>query len=196
MSALASRAGGLRPVRSPFVRCWPSVSCWVWVIVCCGAWGLSTPAHGQVEPAPAGLGVELPAIDRTLVEPAVQDLLAGVPGLRVHRDGLGSTIFFGRPMTEDADADAAVDRFWARHATALGVLPEELSLEFVSPLSDNRATVYAYRLTPSGIEVEGAVARLLVWHDRERGLSQVTYAAARTALPSLAAAAVSESEVV
>ena len=181
MSSSASAAGdGCRPVRLSLL------TALLTVIVTLSAWGAPTLLIGQTEPAPVGPGTELTTIDRALVEASAHRLLAETPGLRSHRDGLGSTIFYGRPMTEDFDPDVAVDRFWEKGAQALGVLPEELSLDFVAPLSDDRATVYAYRVSPSGIEVEGAVARLLVWHDRESGLSQVTYAAARTALPPVA----------
>ena len=136
-------------------------------------WATSSSATAQ----------EVPSFDRTAIEPAVERLLDAYAGVRVHRDSVGGTIFYGAPMQTASDPDLAVEGWWAAHSAAFGVTGEDRQLQFVTPFADGRGTVYAYRLTNGPIEVEGGVARLIVRVNPTTGASEVTYAAARTAFP-------------
>jgi len=113
---------------------------------------------------------------------AQADLRAEFPDLRIDDDGFGRIVCYGAPVGGGVDPAAAAEAWLERHATALGLLASDLELLSVTPLSDPRATVFAYRLWSGATPIRGGVARLLVRDQGDERGAQVVYAAAHGAL--------------
>jgi len=133
------------------------------------------PSSLAQEPAAAPSKAEIAAAHR--------DLVREFPAIRIDDDGFGRIACTGTPLGGAGSADRAAESWLARHAAALGLLESDLELLSATPLSDPRATAYAYRLWSGGIPVRGGAARLLVRDLGEAGGFQVVHAAAHAALP-------------
>lgn len=94
--------------------------------------------------------------------PATQALLNANPGLQVHVIGGATRAFYGKPMTDGATPDEAVDAFWTAHRDAFGVTNLELTPLFSNDVSWGKFTVFAYKQAMGGLPVEYSVGRVLV----------------------------------
>ncbi len=121
--------------------------------------------------------------------PAVNQLLAAFPGLRVQTDEAGVVRYYGMPMTAGNTAEEAASLWLASHDDALGAANPELELAWSSELSNGRFTVFAYNQTVNGVPVEYATARVLVNNE----IGRVVYAAGN--LANLSAATVQRASV-
>jgi hypothetical protein len=113
----------------------------------------------------AGMAVSSLAVraDGVIALPAAtQDVLQTYPGTRVHTDQGRVRIIYGAPMTAGLTPEHAAAAWLEQHGAALGCPDPDLRLTWSATLKNERFTVFAFQQYLDDVEVEEAIARILV----------------------------------